>query len=368
MSDQGEKRIGMVFRRTYIVPQLRFNEGSGYLTDFRLSAGRLSMKFSKLAPEDPLEKGDEHASRGVVMLSVREPQPEILEMLERTRTTSAPEGRALWDAFVAAKSGVPWDQQRFVMLESMPRGFRDYANSVRERIDDGLKRFVSLLRWRYAQWGAPKAIKLARPIEWSSDNATWYYMPFAPQTSLDANVILAFNEDRRTELISLFEDRNLAEPVYRELLREANELQDSSRRSSLILAVAAAEIAIKVLIQETDPGFYGVDLRSDPAPPATTMYSDISRLRLRHTIHGKLLGVPARLLNELKRAIAARNALAHAGAPPLERDSLIAKINAIHDLVLIVDHYRGFAWALDQVTRETKDELAALAAGHSTTP
>jgi hypothetical protein len=353
----------MFFRRTYIVPQLRFNDASGYVTDFTLFAGKLSIRFSTIASEDPASCGGTHVSRAEVTLVVREPKLHIREMLERSKHNSLPSGEGLFAAYAAAKSGAPWDQQVAIMMESMPEEFRDYDSGIRQRMDNGIERFVSLLRWRWAQWGPAKAFTAATPVQWSVDTSVWHYMPFIPRTSLKAEVTLAFDADRQTQIVGLFDDQGLSEPVYRELLREANQLEDSSARSSLILAVAAAEIAAKVLIQEVAPNFYPVDLSSEAGPPATTMYGDIPKLSLVNSIHGKILGIPARLLDELRRAVAARNALAHVGADPLDRESLISKINAIRDLILIVDHYRGFNWTLDQLTQATKDDLAALAVG-----
>ena len=44
------------------------------------------------------------------------------------------------------------------------------------------------------------------------------------------------------------------------------------------------------------------------------------------------------------------------------RTTLLA-LKGSEDLILIVDRYRGFSWALDQLTQATKDDLAALAVG-----
>lgn len=352
----------MFFRRRYIIPQLRFDNSSSFVNDFSLYNGRLSVHFSTIPPDEPASNGSTHTSWADAILTVREPGPLIAKTLERLKSNSLPSGEDILNALIAAKSGIPWDKQTHVMLESMPQQFQDYAHSVEQRMNAGIERFVALLRWRYAQWGPPKAVKSALPLQWSADHASWHYMPFTPRSSLKLDVMVAFDANRQTEIIDLFDDNpQLAEPVYRELLREANQLEDSSRRSSLILAVAAAEIAIKTLIQEVKPDHYGVDLQTEAGPPATTMYSDIPKLPLRIMIAGKVLAVPARLLSELQKAVSARNGLAYVGAEPLDRDSLIAKMNAIRDLILIVDYYRGFAWTLDQLTQETKDNLAAIA-------
>jgi hypothetical protein len=353
----------MLFRRRFLIPQLRFNDSANFFTAFALNDGRLSLEFSTIPPEEPAAAGSTHSSWADVTLYVREPKSEIAAMLDRVRANSLPEGEQMVNALIASKTGVPWDQQAHVMLESMPPQFLDYARSIERRFGDGVERFVGLLRWRYAQWGPPKAIKSALPLQWSDDNGkSWNYMPFTLHSTLRGDVTLAFDAARRDEIVALFEDgRELFEPVYRELLREANQLEDTSRRSSLILAVAAAEIAIKTLFQDLKSDFYGIDLLREAAPPATTMFADLTKLPLPATIHGQYLPPPSRLLEELQRAISARNGLAHVGAEPLDRDSLIVKMNAIRDLILIVDHYRGFTWTLDQLTQATKDDLAAMA-------
>lgn len=188
-------------------------------------------------------------------------------------------------------------------------------------------------------------------------------MPFVPARSLTIRVSLAYDEARRQAIQGLL-DAHLREPVYRELLREANELVGDNTRSALVLAVAAAEIAIKTIVLELNPEMAGL-LEGKEFPTALEMYRDyLPTLPVRCTINGKVLTPSASILKDFEKAVHARNRLVHWGAPPLDRDSMIHKLNTIRDLVLLVDYYRGFDWAFQQMIADTKADLTLRASAH----
>ena len=181
-------------------------------------------------------------------------------------------------------------------------------------------------------------------------------MPLVPESKAELRMILGFTEERHDELLRYME-LGASEPVYRELYREAVQLVESSPRSALVLCVAAAEIAIKTI--GTEFGDKAL-LEDQHASPAIELYRDkMLSLSARNTFEGKVIAPPRRLLESLEKAVSARNNLVHRGAPPLDRDSLIVKMNDMRDLLLFVDYYSGHGWAHGQMLQETKDETAA---------
>jgi hypothetical protein len=348
----------MYFRRVYVVPELRFRHDIPNNTEFTLNGGKLVIKFTALPvpPDATISPG----SIAEVVLTIRDPKPAVDATFTATQGNRLPASmQEIIDAMVAAKQGLPWQQQAIFIMDAMPQPFQDYSRGGITRMRTGVERFVGLLRWRYSQWGPPKAVTTSQAPQWSHDGVTWYYLPFIPQSSVDADVSLYFDDARRDEIVDLFNNTDLEEPVYRELMREANHLQKTSSRSALILAVAASEIAIKAAILQLQPTFYNIDLRTEQALPATRMYSDLPKLPVKCLVEGVVVAPPQRLLELLEKAVSARNNLLHAGAEPLSQESIVEKLNALRDLVLMVDYYRGFSWAFDQLTDETKAELIA---------
>src|ERR1039458_2043219 len=120
------------------------------------------------------------------------------------------------------------------------------------------------------------------------------------------------------------------EPLGHQLLREASVNRKVNPRSSLVLAVAAAEVGFKRFAAKTlpDSGW----ILQLPAPPLLDMITAFPWERLGATINGKKPAIPELLKAELKKAVTLRNKIVHTGTPVLSSKTLDSVLTAVRDV------------------------------------
>jgi hypothetical protein len=103
------------------------------------------------------------------------------------------------------------------------------------------------------------------------------------------------------------------EPVSEELLREAEAQPHANPRSSLLLAVAAAEIGFKELVADLVPGaeWLALNLQSPPLVKMLKEYLPMLPVR----VGGPALPPPKPIPQILDDAVRRRNELSHRGDP-----------------------------------------------------
>lgn len=97
-------------------------------------------------------------------------------------------------------------------------------------------------------------------------------------------------------------------------------------------------------------------------PPIVKMLEEyLPRLPARQSFDGHVLPPPPPIIKQLKKAITSRNGLTHAGAESLKGDSLKEALNAIEDVLWLLDYYAGGEWALHHMRKETRVALTGKA-------
>jgi hypothetical protein len=355
------------FRQSFVFPKLRLGDAEAKYSTFVSHGGRLTIVLRALPDDD--SKAQRAIKPSAIAIATLEdtPKPSIATILAAITHNRFPKTDEEFTAtFAAHHERPPWDELKTTVLrECMPVAFQNYTQRIEDSVADGVMRFHGLLRWRCALDGPEPLGTDGWPMEWSTDGEAWHFMPFTVGEFVSrVRDTLVFNQEGHDALQCLVNtpDLDLDEPVYRELHREAVELQETSPRSSLVLAVAAAEIAIKTICDELGDGSTSL-LEGKNAPPAVTLYRDnLAKLPVLNTVRGSAVAPPEHVLKSLEKAVSARNNLVHRGSKPLDQSSLNGKLNDIRDLLLLVDYYRGFAWAFDQMTETTRDEMTGVIA------
>jgi hypothetical protein len=138
-----------------------------------------------------------------------------------------------------------------------------------------------------------------------------------------------------------------------QLIIEALNQKITHPRSALVIAVTAAEIALKQLIGELAPEARWL-AENVPSPPIVRIARDyVPSLKVRAHFRGKTLRLPKRLLRKLAEAVEMRNKVVHAGELPPGEEALKEILAAAEDIVWICDLYAGHLWAGEHVSRET---------------
>ena len=112
-------------------------------------------------------------------------------------------------------------------------------------IGDKLYRADSVFRWRFRAPGSHHPFFWPK-VSWSFDAETWKQMPGPKLYAVDVSDLRSpgVTEPTRAHLEELLK-RDVLAPVCHDLYREAWHQPLSNPRSSLVLAVAAAEVGVK---------------------------------------------------------------------------------------------------------------------------
>ncbi|MFH0344663.1 MAG: hypothetical protein ACHBNF_21630 [Chromatiales bacterium] len=230
-------------------------------------------------------------------------------------------------------------------LEYHPDPFVSFVDTVYEKLSSVGRTLVSILRWRHAQEGPPSPIG-GRGLFCSYDNGdSWHPLPgrYSILRVTPPHSVLESHKIDTGEILGLME-MNSREPVGHELLREAKELQHSSPRSAVLIAVSAVEVAVKSVIVDKvpDAAWLVETMQSPPVVDILTHY--FPRLfpgEKRFYEPTKERG----LIKTIYDAVHIRNQIAHKGVPPPKIKKIAEIIAAVQELLWVCDYHSGHTWA-----------------------
>jgi hypothetical protein len=152
-----------------------------------------------------------------------------------------------------------------------------------------------------------------------------------------------------------------SEPLGHALLREAKATADSFPRSAYLLAVSAAEIGVKAFISERAPDAEWLAFEA-PSPPLVKMIRQyLPQIDGDPYARGRSVRVPPAVYKPLARAVEIRNRIAHKDADESEAaEDLESCLDAVSDLLWLLDAARGFEWAILRVSHEALVELGIV--------
>ena len=247
---------------------------------------------------------------------------------------------------------------------SHPRGFDELPGSLKEfssalyyELADAAVRAFELIRWRGAMRGPVRPYR-SLGFEFSEDQNVWYRLPHRVTLRIRTEVERGPKSSDSAELESMTSS-GAQEPLSHALLREARASITVTRgySSALIIGMAALEIGTKHLIAELIPGAGWLALQM-PAPPIVPILTNfLPTLPARLLANGKAITPPKELIDTIKKGVTARNTAVHAGAPELDGEFVERVLDAVGDILWILDFYAGKAWAIEHLSSET---IAAL--------
>jgi hypothetical protein len=133
------------------------------------------------------------------------------------------------------------------------------------------------------------------------------------------------------------------EPLAHFLRHEAWSLRGLNPRGSLLLAVSAAETALKTFIGEGSPERAWL-IQEVPSPPILKLMREYLPLLTDHrTRDGRV--IPKSVTRIIQDAVERRNLVAHEGAPAPDASDLEQILASVGDLLYILDWLSGEDWA-----------------------
>lgn len=214
-------------------------------------------------------------------------------------------------------------------------------------------RMIRLIRWRASTEGKPHPIRSALGFKWSFDRSNWKTVADSISLTISVRVHSQWTDEGDQFLLAETAGE-LDEPLGHELLREAWANRAENPRSSIVLAVAAAEVGFKQFASNVFPDSAWI-LESVQSPPLVKMLKDLfpwSRLNAR--INGQNVTPPDSVTTTLEKAVKLRNDIVHGRASNVNRKTVTSVWVAVRDLLYFLDFAQGHEWALYHLSGEAR--------------
>ena len=241
--------------------------------------------------------------------------------------------------------GLNW---RIGTKEIFPEGYEPFLTDACKKLDRSATAAFNELRWRMGIMGGPVRLK-GDWIEmlWQNPNEARQkdgflssQVPFGVRTiSLNWNTVTI----PKNCCVGMLQ------PLGHSLLREAWNNRENSPQSALVIGIAAAEVGFKEAVSDLLPVTTWL-MDHVPSPPLDKMLREfMETLPARQTISGTVCRPPKSVITAIKQGIELRNAVVHRKAEELDEAVIEKTLNAVRDLLYLLDYYRGETWALEQI-------------------
>ena len=238
-----------------------------------------------------------------------------------------------------------------------PESFQECICEIINELRSRAKDVVDLIKWRLGLSGSNEYFRFGE-FEWSEDGKKWnkfndFSFIFNPPV-VEASILPNFTDSNKIEeLFSLISK----EPLYHELFREAWELRIKNPRSSIVIGMSAAEVAMKECIATLVPEAQWL-AQEAPSPPLVTMMKNyLPTLPVRNNFDGKILPPPKSIRKDIEEGVKLRNKVVHVGKQAPEYSKIEEILLSVKDFLWLIDYYCGFTWSLDHIREETLEAI-----------
>lgn len=225
----------------------------------------------------------------------------------------------------------------------LPESVQQELNSVRHHLREKTQLLIDTIRWRQALDGPHQPLAHMR-LFWRQDREDWREVPGRLHTTVSVHRGLGHSAKWKSSVQKLLSSGSTP-PAAHELLREAQELANTSPRSSLVIGIAAAEIAVRQCIANLIPKaewlafeYQGVtvDAALKNFIPSISQVQSVAVVEELDSIR--------RVVN---KAIRKRNRLVHRTALTITPDEVKKYLDSFGTLVRLLDGISSYPWALD---------------------
>ncbi len=236
-----------------------------------------------------------------------------------------------------------------------PEHFRSFLSTVGLEMEDFAHRTINVFRWNTNNLGPHSPIS-TRGDRWSFDGDFWHPVPSMTAARLVVRGEVKLAKDVR-ELVQETVRNNGDEPIYHSLFREAWRQYDDNPRSALVMGIASAEIAFKHCIATLVPDAEWLAMNA-PSPPLEKMLKDyLTQMPVRCKFDDAVKPFPDRILAAIKKGVYLRNNASHAGTAGISPDTVKEILEAVQDILWLLDYYCGNSWTIRFLSDATKSEM-----------
>ena len=284
---------------------------------------------------------DERAISFCDVTTTNEPEGKIVKFFEKLQnqfTNSGPE---------------PIDLSQI----AVPIYCDEYVFGIQKDLMVTARNLIGLLRWTHNCLG-PHNPFLHRVTLWSIDNIDWHPIPHPGKFSVFIKKYgrtLHIDQKGKSVIIDYL-DRGISEPIYHELFREAWSLRDTDPKSSFVIGYESAEVGVKTIISKLIPPTEWL-MNNIQYPPIDKILRDyLPSLPGIKKINNESI-IPASIIKTVQKMMPIRNKQVHVGKEPPDSKEIESMLKDVQDLLLLLDYYCGFDFALSFVRPEKIQEL-----------
>ena len=283
-----------------------------------------------------------------------EPNPKVAAFFEKiVKNEILPEGKRIQVEYTTPKG----TRVHIPPFTDLPEYFQSFAKGTSDELKSLALRTIEVFRWRANELGPHNPIS-SRGFTWSTDREFWHPMPAEHSVRAESKSATEPSVTIKTDVHQIVDSDGNA-PLHHDLFREAWQQRFHNPRSSIIVGMAAAEIAVKRCVSNLVPNAEWLATNL-PTPPLARMLSEyLPQLPAKCDFDGEVLAPPKPVLDDLKKGVTIRNQLTHAGASNPSGESVQSILQSVHDLLWIVDYYSGYEWALEFLRPETLEAIRA---------
>lgn len=243
------------------------------------------------------------------------------------------------------------------ITDKIPSETRALIDSMLDHLSSYAQRTLDLFLWMR---GATiyKPVRYFYGYSFSFDNETWKSLPeqvsFGPPlvSTLMSNTV----SDTFSESVIQMVKQGVALPLSHSLYGEAWEQAFTNPRSSLVIAIAALETAVKHCLAQLHP-MRVRSFKKNNVPLKKLIREELLKCKTKENIRGTVLPPPPTVIKSLEKGIQLRNKIVHGQGLPIPQETLHDILYAIRDVIYLIDHYCGFKWSADFIRLETKQAL-----------
>ncbi len=234
-----------------------------------------------------------------------------------------------------------------IPLLILPGKFQDYVTQQKMELNKAIVQCVNTLRW----WlkAIPRKDRFSiRHFRFDLGDSEWRPIPSTMVVWIQKIGPVEVTEEIRQHIEYLV-NNDQPEPFAHELLREAMIIQRHHPRSSLVMAVTAAETAIKQLIAKFVPDAAWL-IQELPSPPVVRLIKEyLTQFSITVEEEKQKIDYPDDEVSILKKAVQMRNRIVHGRKTSITNETLREIFRAISNIFYRTDYYSGHQWSLEHI-------------------
>ncbi|MGJ8648551.1 MAG: hypothetical protein ACSHXJ_16815 [Marinomonas colpomeniae] len=260
-----------------------------------------------------------------------------------------------------------FDAPDFGISTCLPDDYREFIVTLHKDIDRIASEVFNIIRWRMGIVGGPLVLQSEWSfMRWHDEKIEGEVLNsgFLNRQILTGGHMIGLPEMQKIDMgkkceasIESLIQLQSNQPLYHDLFREAWQSQLNNPRSALVMGIAAAETGFKTTLADLNPSVSWI-IENLSSPSLILMLREyMEQLPTRNLINGKVLRPPNSVINTIRKGVELRNKLVHGREEAVTAEEVRLMLEAVRDLLYMLDYYRGHDWAMDRLSPEILEYL-----------